>query len=350
MSKKKPLEETPKNGVQQETHEIIESISKKYGEGIITVLGRSKFKDQPTLSTGSLILDREAGGGYPLGKIVEIYGEHASGKTTLALHAVRECQKKGKQAVWFDVENALNAKHALNVGVDINKLLVVHPQYGEQCFELMAGFIKEGAGLIVVDSVAPLMPAELLGNWEKPPIGAHAKMMNNGLRQIIHETISQEAIIIFINQIRYKISTGFSFGNPETTTGGAALPYYTSLRIRLKNKREKIEKEGKNIGFKVSALVYKTRLISSYLSSKDSGKEKYVDIEIMFKGGIKKEREVIDLATELNILQKSGNWYSYQGQKLGNGREAAIDHLIKNPQIYSEIEQAVTQNSVSSPA
>ena len=172
--------------------------------------------------------------------------------------------------------------------------------------------------------------------------------MNNGLRQIIHETISQEAIIIFINQIRYKISTGFSFGNPETTTGGAALPYYTSLRIRLKNKREKIEKEGKNIGFKVSALVYKTRLISSYLSSKDSGKEKYVDIEIMFKGGIKKEREVIDLATEINILQKSGNWYSYQGQKLGNGREAAIDHLIKNPQLYSEIEQAVTQNSVSS--
>jgi recombination protein RecA len=164
MSQKKETRVEKDSPLSQEIKRVIENITKEYGEGIITTLGKSKFKDQPVLSTGSLILDRETGGGYPLGRIVEIYGENSSGKTSLALHAVRECQKLGKRAVWLDVENALSAKHAQNIGVDINELLVLYPKYGEQAFELLIGFIRGEAGLIVIDSIAPLLPAELLEN------------------------------------------------------------------------------------------------------------------------------------------------------------------------------------------
>ena len=312
-------------------------------------MGESKFKDYPTLSTGSLILDREAGG-YPLGKIVEIYGENSSGKTTLALHAVRECQKLGKRAAWFDIENALIAKNAQNIGVNINELLVLYPNTGEETFKLITSFIKEKEekkkfGLIVVDSVAALMPEKMLGDFEEPVIGAHAKMMNNGLKQILHEMTNRETIVIFINQIRNKISTGyFSFGNPKTTTGGVALTYFSSLRIELKNKKEKVEKEGKYIGVKVWARVEKARLVPDYTFPKDKeSKEK--PLEIMFKGGIQKEREIFELATELEILQKSGSWYSYKEKKIGQGKENAVDYLLENPEVYQEIEKNVIEMS-----
>ncbi|CAI2177939.1 6292_t:CDS:2 [Funneliformis geosporum] len=284
MAQKKASQSELENLTSPEIKKIIENITKEYGEGIITTLGESKFKDQPTLSTGSIILDHETGGGYPLGRIVEIYGENSSGKTTLALHA--------------------------NIGVDIDGLLVLRPRHGEEAFKLVTDFIRGGAGLIVIDSIAPLIPLELLGNWERPPIGAHAKMLNNGLRQINHEMTNRETIIIFINQIRYKIPTGFTFGNPETTTGGASLPYYASLRIKLKNKKEEVEKGGKYIGIKICAWVLKRRAILSQVSSKD--KKKPTDIELMFEGGIQKEREIFDLATELNIIQKSENPELYQ--------------------------------------
>jgi recombination protein RecA len=182
-------------------------------------------------------------------------------------------------------------------------LLVLHPEYGEQAFKLLIDFIRGGAGIIVIDSLAPLIPMELLGDFDKQVIGAYARMINNGLRQINHEMTNRETIIIFINQLRNKISTGFFMGNPKTTTGGVALTYYASLRMELKNKKEKIEKEGEYIGMKVWAQIIKNRSISSYPAYKDS-KEKL--LEIMFKGGIQKEREIIDLATELNIIQKSG--------------------------------------------
>ncbi|CAG8453603.1 10954_t:CDS:2 [Ambispora leptoticha] len=281
MSQKKEIKIEKNSPLSQEIKRIIENITKEYGEGTITTLGESKFKDQPTLSTGSFILDQEIGGGYPFGRIVEIYGENASGKTTLALHA-----------------------HAQNIGVNINELLVLRPKYGEQAFQLLIEFIRGGAGLIVIDSVAPLIPIELLGNWERPPIGAHAKMLNNGLSQINNEMTNKETIIIFINQIRNKVSTGFFIGNPKTTTGGVALTYYASLRIELKNKKEKIEKEGEYVGIKVWFRIEKNRSISSRPASKES-KEK--PIEMMFKGGVQEEREMVDLATELNVLQKSGN-------------------------------------------
>lgn len=183
-------------------------------------------------------------------------------------------------------------------------MLVLHPEYGEQAFKLLIDFIKGGAGIIVIDSLAPLIPMELLGDFDKQVIGAYARMINNGLRQINHEMTNRETIIIFINQLRNKVSTGFFMGNPKTTTGGVALTYYASLRIELKNRREKIEKEGEYIGLKVWARIEKNRSIPSYPSYKDS-KEK--PLEIMFKGGIQKEREIFDLATELNIIQKSGS-------------------------------------------
>ncbi|KLL01581.1 MAG: recombinase A [Mycoplasmataceae bacterium RC_NB112A] len=332
----------------REAQEIIEEINKKYREGIITTLGESKFKDYPTLSTGSLILDREAGGGYPVGKIVEIYGENSSGKTTLALHAVRECQKLGKRAAWFDIENALIAKNAQNIGVNISELLVLYPNTGEETFKLMTDLVKEEEkkkkfGLIVVDSVAALMPEKMLGDFEEPVIGAHARMMNNGLKQILHEMTNRETIVIFINQIRNKISTGyFSFGSPKTTTGGVALTYFSSLRIELKNKKERVEKEGKYIGTKVWVRVEKTRLVPDYTSPKDKdSKEK--PLEIMFKGGIQKEREIVDLAAELNILQKGGSWYSYSEKKLGQGKENVVDYLKENPALFQEIEEKVVE-------
>jgi recombination protein RecA len=340
MSYKKESRSEKESSISPEIRNIIENITKEYGEGVITTLGESKFKDQPSLSTGSLILDQEIGGGYPFGKIVEIFGENASGKTTLALHAVRECQRLGKRAIWFDVENALNAKHARNIGVDIDRLLVLHPKYGEQAFKLLIEFIRGGAGLIVIDSVAPLIPIELLGNWERPPIGAHARMLNNGLSQINNEMTNRETVIIFINQIRNKVSTGFFVGNPKTTTGGVALTYYASLRIELKNKKEKVEKEGEYVGIKVWARIEKNRSIPSRPSSKEA-KEK--PIEMMFKGGIQKEREIIELAADLNVIQKSGTWYSYGEKKLGQGKENVADYLQENPELYQEIEKNVIE-------
>ncbi|CAI2200170.1 8515_t:CDS:2, partial [Funneliformis geosporum] len=294
MSQKKEIKADQEVFASPEIKEIIENITKEYGEGIITTLGKSKFKDQPTLSTGSIILDREIGGGYPFGKIIELYGENASGKTTLALHA-----------------------HAQNIGVDIDKLLVLHPEYGEQAFKLLIDFIKGGAGIIVIDSLAPLIPMELLGDFDKQVIGAYARMVNNGLRQINHEMTNRETIIIFINQLRNKISTGFFIGNPKTTTGGVALTYYATQII-------------------------KNRSISSYPAYKDS-KEK--PLEIMFKGGIQKEREIFDLATDLNVIQKSGSWYSYAEKKLGQGKENAVEYLIENPELYQEIEKNTLKKS-----
>ena len=350
---KKFFEERLEVNFRKQNQEIIESINKEYGEGTIATLGESKFKDYPTLPTGSIILDREVGGGYPLGKIVEIYGENSSGKTTLALHAVRECQKLGKRVAWFDVENALIAKNAQNIGVNIDELLVLYPNTGEETFKLIADFIKEKEakkkfGLIVVDSVAALMPEKMLGDFEEPVIGAHARMMNNGLKQILHEMTNRETIVIFINQIRNKISTGyFSFGNPKTTTGGVALTYFSSLRIELKNKKEKVEKEGKYAGVKIWVRVEKVKLVPDCASSKDKeSKEKL--LEIMFKGGIQKEREVFDLATELNILQKSGNWCSYKQKKIGNGKENSVDYLKKNTEIYQAIEKEVIDQIANS--
>lgn len=317
--------------------EIIANITKEYGEGIITTLGQSRTKNNQVLSTGSLILDQAIGGGYAFGRMVELYGENASGKTTLALHAVKECQKAGKKAVYIDVENALNIKWAKSIGIEVDELITLQPECGEQAFRLVMDIIEEGISLIVIDSVATLISErELESNLGKPAIGSHALMMSNGLKQLNNKLTNRATILIFINQTRNKISTNYFAGNPETTTGGVSLGFYASLRIRLKEK-EKIDKNGEYIGIRVQAKIKKNKLASPY---------KEPLLEIMFSQGIQKEREIIDLASELNILQKSGNWYAYGEKKLGNGKENVTDYLRENPEVYHEIKEAI--NNINS--
>ena len=316
----------------QQIRSIVENFTKEYGEGVITTLEGSNLKNRHTLSTGSFILDQAIGGGYVFGRIIEIYGLEASGKTTLALHAVSECQRLGKKVAYIDVENALDIKYAKNLGIRTNELLLIHPDYGEQALDLVGNLVKEGVNLIIVDSVAALVPkAELEGDLERQSIGSQARMMANGLKKINSELTNKEVIVIFINQVRNKVSTSFFAGNPETTPGGVALSFFASLRIRLKEKK-KIEKDGKYIGIETQVKVKKNKLASPY---------KEPILEIIFSQGIKREREIIDIALELNIIQKSGNWYSYKENKLGNGKENVTDYLMENPDLYQEIEKKV---------
>jgi len=319
-----------------EIKSIVEELTKEYGEGVVTTLEGSRLKNYPTLSTGSFILDQAIGGGYVFGRIIEIYGLEASGKTTLALHAVNECQKIGKKVAYIDVENSLDVKYAKNLGIETNDLLLIHPDYGEQALDLTVNLIKKGINLIIVDSVAALVPkAELEGDLERQSIGSQARMMSNGLKKINSELTNKEAIIIFINQVRNKVSTSFFAGNPETTPGGIALSFFASLRIRLKEKK-KIEKDGQFIGIETQVKVKKNKLSSPY---------KEPILEIIFLQGIKREREIVDIALELNIIQKSGNWYSYGEKKLGNGKENVTDYLTENPNLYEEIEKKVIEKT-----
>jgi len=279
----------------EEIKKIIEIITKEYGEGTITTLGKSKLKEQKILSTGSLLLDWAIGtGGYVCGKIVEIYGLESSGKSTLALHAVRECQKLQKKTVYIDLENGLNIKHVQNIGVDKENLMILYPSSAVKTFEMIRDLIREGVDLIVVDSVSNLSPQ--VDDLEKYKIGSHALLMSHGLRILKNELTNKDTIIIFINQIRNKISTGFYGGNPETTTGGMALRFDSDLRIKLK-RTGKIEKNDKLIGIEVEALIKKSKI---------GEPEKTAKLEITFARGIQKEREIIELATELNVIQKSG--------------------------------------------
>jgi recombination protein RecA len=321
--------------ISSEIKNIIESITKEYGEGVITTLGESKLKEQKTLSTGSLLLDQAIGtGGYVCGKIVEIFGLESSGKSTLALHAVSECQKLGKKAAYIDLENGLDIKYVRNIGVKSEDLIIAYPSSGEEGFEMISKLIKVGIDLIVVDSVSNLIPrSQLEANLEKHKIGSHALLMSWGLRRLKNELTNKEVIIIFINQIRNKINTGFYGGNPETTTGGMALNFDADLRIKLKRK-DKIERDGQLAGIEVEARIIKNKLAAP---------GKTANLEIIFSRGIQKEREIIDLATELNIIQKSGTWYSYGEKKLGQGKENVTDYLLENPEVYREIEKNVIE-------
>jgi recombination protein RecA len=314
---------------------IIENITKDYGQGVITTLEEGEVNSNNTLSTGSFILDQAIGGGYAFGRIIEIYGRESSGKTTLALHAVAECQKAGKVAAYIDLENALDVRYAEKIGVNKKELMILSPKHGEEALDLVNSLVKQNVGLIVVDSVAALIPkVELEADLDKQTIGLRARLMSSALVKINNSLAGKETIVIFINQIRNKISTGFFAGNPETTSGGVSLAFFASLIIRLQTK-ERIEKNNEYIGIKTQAKVNKNKLASPY---------KEPILEIIFARGIQKEREVIDLATELNLFQKGGSWYSYKEQKLGNGKENVTDYLVANPNLFEEIEKEVKKN------
>ncbi len=310
----------------------IKSIEKEYGKGSIMKLGERPALDVEPISTGSLLLNQALGiGGYPKGRIIEIYGPESSGKTTLALHAIAEVQKKGGRAAFIDAENAIDPVYAKNLGVNTDELILSQPDSGEQALNIMLMLIQSGAvDLVVVDSVAALVPqAELDGEMGDSQVGAQARMMSKAMRKLAHIMNNNNCTAIFINQLRLKV--GVFYGNPETTPGGNALKFYASVRLDIRS-IEKIKSGQEMVGNKIRIKVVKNKVAPPFRT---------VETEIMFGKGISAISELIDLATDTNVLKKSGSWYSYNGDKVGQGKEQAKEFLTANPAIADEIQAKV---------
>lgn len=313
---------------------VLKEISKQYGEGSVMLLGESPDMDIDVVPTGSLSLDIATGiGGYPLGRIVEIYGQESSGKTTLAIHAVAEAQKMGLKAAYIDAENAFDREYATNLGVDVNKLYFAQPDCGEDCLEIATKLISSGKiGICVIDSVAALIPkAELEGAIGDARIGLQARLMSQALRKMVGIIKKSNCLCIFINQIRDKI--GVLFGNPETTTGGNALKFYASMRLEVR--KSTAIKDGDE----ATANLTKVKIVKN----KCAPPFRKAEFEIEFGKGINKFSEVIDKAIEFDIIHKSGSWFSYQETKIGQGKTSVIDILHDNPELFEEIEEQVKE-------
>lgn len=313
----------------------ITQIERQYGKGAIMKLGaEAKPGEIPTISTGSLSLDLALGvGGLPRGRVIEIYGPEASGKTTLALHVVAEAQKKGGIAVFIDAEHALDVQYAKNLGVKIEDLLISQPDTGEQALEIAEHLVRSGGvDVIVVDSVAALVPkAEIEGEMGDAHMGLQARLMSQALRKLTAILSKSKTILIFVNQIRMKI--GVMFGNPETTTGGNALKFYSSVRLDIR--RIASIKQGQDvIGSRTKVRVVKNKVAPPF---------KEVEFDIIHGEGISREGDVLDLAVEKNLVEKSGTWYTYGGQRIGQGRENAKQFLKENPKILAEMEKEILE-------
>jgi recombination protein RecA len=311
----------------------IAQIEKQYGRGSIMKLGdNSSHMQVETVPTGSISLDIALGqGGLPKGRIVEIYGPESSGKTTLALHCVAEVQKRGGIAGFVDAEHALDPVYARNIGVDIDNLYISQPDSGEQALEICETMVRSGAvDIIVVDSVAALVPkAEIDGDMGDSHVGLQARLMSQALRKLTGVVAKTKCIVIFINQLREKV--GVMFGNPETTTGGRALKFYSSVRLDVR-RVESIKQGGDVIGNHTRVKVVKNKIAPPF---------KTAEFDIMFGTGISKEGDILDIATNLDIVNKSGAWYAYNGEKIGQGRENAKEYLRNNPSVCSDIEEKV---------
>ena len=314
---------------------ILKEISKQYGQGSVMLLGESPNMDIDTIPTGSLSLDIATGiGGYPLGRIIEIYGPESSGKTTLAIHAVAEAQKKGLKAAYIDAENAFDREYASALGVDVNKLYFAQPDCGEDCLDIATKLISSGKiGICVIDSVAALIPrAELEGEMGDARIGLQARLMSQALRRMVGVIKKANCLCIFINQIRDKI--GVMFGNPETTTGGNALKFYASMRLEVRKSTQLKD------GEEASGNLTKVKIVKN----KCAPPFRKAEFEIEYGKGINRFNELIDMAIDQNIIQKSGSWYSYDGSKIGQGKQAVIDILQDNPELLKEIEAQIISN------
>jgi recombination protein RecA len=308
----------------------LSQIEKQYGKGAIMRLGTADVPaDVPAISTGSLTLDVALGvGGFPRGRVIEIFGPEASGKTTLTLHGIAEAQKAGGIAAFIDAEHALDLGYAKRLGVNTDDLLVSQPDTGEQALEIAETLVRSGAvDVIVVDSVAALVPrAEIEGEMGDAHMGLQARLMSQALRKLTAAISKSQTTVIFINQIRMKL--GVMFGNPETTTGGNALKFYSSVRLDIR--RIESIKEGQEVtGSRVRVKVVKNKMAPPF---------KQAEFDIMFAEGISKAGELVDLGVEKRVLEKSGAWYSHKGERLGQGREAVRDFLKSNPAIAKEIE------------
>ena len=312
--------------------ETLKQIEKQYGKGSIMKLGDRAAVDVDVISSGSIAIDYALGvGGYPKGRIVEIYGPESSGKTTLALHAIAEVQKKGGKAAFIDAENAIDPMYSKALGVNIEDLILSQPDSGEQALEITEMLIRSNAiDLIVIDSVAALVPqAELDGEMSDANIGLQARLMSKAMRKLAGVMNRSECTTIFINQLREKV--GVMFGNPETTSGGRALKFYSSIRIDVR-KGEAIKNGTEIIGNKTNVKIVKNKVAPPF---------KVAQIEIMYGQGISRLGELIDLAVEHEIINKSGAWFSYQEEKIGQGKDAVRAYLSSNPAIYDEVMEKV---------
>lgn len=305
----------------------ISQIEKSFGKGSIMRMGENSVLEVKRISTGSLLLDKALGGGVPVGRVIEVYGPESVGKTTLAMHIVAESQKKGGICAFIDAENAFDPSYAKNIGVNIDELLISQPDNGEAAMETVDILARSGSvDVIVVDSVAALVPkVELEGEMSDNSMALQARLMSKALRKIVGNVSKSHCILIFINQLREKV--GVIFGNPETTAGGNALKFYASVRIDLRRMAQ-IKDGDESIGIKIKAKVVKNKVSAPF---------KTAEYELKYGYGISKISEVIDLGVENNILEKSGAWYAYNGEKIGQGKENAKKTLTDKPELYEEI-------------
>ncbi len=311
----------------------LEKLDKQYGKGTVMKLGDNSIVEAEVIPTGSLGLDLALGiGGIPRGRIIEIYGPESSGKTTLAIHAIAEAQKRGGICAVIDAEHAFDKKYAEALGVDTDNLYITQPDDGEQALDIAEQLIRSAAlDLVVIDSVAALVPrSEIEGEMGDSKMGLHARLMSQAMRKLTGAISKTSCCCIFINQLREKI--GVMFGNPETTTGGNALKFYASIRLDIRRIGQIKDKESNVIGNETRVKVVKNKLAPPF---------KTAEFDIMFGKGISKDGEIIDIGTDLGILQKSGSWYSYEGQKIGQGRDQVKQMLSDNPGLMEELENKI---------
>ena len=321
-----------KSAADQAIEQVMRDIEKQFGKGAVMKLGDHEHVKIDTIPSGSISLDIALGiGGYPKGRIIEIYGPESSGKTTFALHAIAEAQKKGGRAAFIDAEHALDPSYAAKIGVNINDLLLSQPDNGEQALEICEALVRSGAiSIIVIDSVAALVPqAEIEGEMGDSHVGLQARLMSQALRKLSGIINKTNTICIFINQLREKV--GVLFGNPEVTPGGRALKFYSSIRLEIR-KGEAIKLGANVIGNRANIKVVKNKMAPPF---------KTCSVDIMYGEGVSATGELVDLGTEANVLVKSGAWYSYKGEKVGQGKENVKEWLKKNPKLMEEINKQV---------
>ncbi|MDB2586551.1 recombinase RecA [Flavobacteriaceae bacterium] len=313
----------------------LDKLDKTYGKGAVMKMGDSAVEEVEVIPTGSLGLDLALGvGGYPKGRVIEIYGPESSGKTTLTLHAMAEAQKKGGIAAFIDAEHAFDRYYAEKLGVDIENLIISQPDNGEQALEIADNLIRSGAiDIIIIDSVAALTPkSEIEGEMGDSKMGLHARLMSQALRKLTGSISKTKCTVIFINQLREKI--GVMFGNPETTTGGNALKFYASIRLDIRRSTQLKDNNSEAVGNKTRVKVVKNKVAPPF---------KTAEFDIMYGEGVSKIGEIIDLGVDYEIIKKSGSWFSYDDTKLGQGRDAVKSLLTDNPELMEELEGKITQ-------
>ena len=324
---------TEKDNKQKALKLTLEKLDKAYGKGTVMKMGDSPDTTVEATPSGSLGLDIALGvGGYPKGRVIEVYGPESSGKTTLTLHALAECQKKGGIAAFIDAEHAFDRFYAENLGVDIENLIISQPDNGEQALEITDNLIRSGAiDMVIIDSVAALTPrSEIEGEMGDSKMGLHARLMSQALRKLTASISKTNCTVFFINQLREKI--GVMFGNPETTTGGNALKFYASIRIDIRRSTQIKNNDGGVVGNRTRVKIVKNKVAPPF---------KLAEFDIMYGKGISKVGEIIDLAVNAEIINKSGSWFSYEGTKLGQGRDAVKGILSDNPELMEKLEKQI---------